>query len=131
MGVCKKLNENVTYWEYNYPNFNHTTWFFFSFSGIGPVADLMSASSTYLDKNSCYNSQVYAAHNYGTPPHCYYSNMDYLSSGVTHSPLNVPVILSSRIDLLLKPEKSTKPAVYFDQHLGAVHSNESSFLEMF
>ena len=66
----------------------------------------MSASSTYLDKNSCYNSQVYAAHNYGTPPHCYYSNMDYLSSGVTHSPLNVPVILSSRLDLLLKPEKS-------------------------
>ena len=63
---------------------------FFSFSGIGPVADLMSASSTYLDKNSCYNSHVYSQ-NYGTPPHCYYSNMDYLSSGVTHSPLNVPV----------------------------------------
>ena len=72
--------------------------FTFSFSGIGPMADLMSASSTYLDKNSCYNSHVYSQ-NYGTPPHCYYSNMDYLSSGVTHSPLNVPVMTSILVNL--------------------------------
>ena len=62
--------------------------FFFSFSSIGPVADLMSASSSYLDKNHCYNSHVYSQ-NYGS--HCYYGNMDYLSSGVPHPSLNVPV----------------------------------------
>ena len=61
----------------------------FSFSSIGPVADLMSASSSYLDKNHCYNSHVYSQ-NYGSP-HCYYGNMDYLSSGVPHPSLNVPV----------------------------------------
>ena len=49
----------------------------------------MSASSSYLDKNHCYNSHVYSQ-NYGSP-HCYYGNMDYLSSGVPHPSLNVPV----------------------------------------
>ena len=65
------------------------TYLYFSFSSIGPVADLMSASSSYLDKNHCYNSHVYSQ-NYGS--HCYYTgNMDYLSSGVPHPSLNVPV----------------------------------------
>ena len=63
--------------------------FFFSFSNIGPMADLMSASSAYMDKNSCYNSQVYGQ-NYSS--HCYYGNMEYLSSGVPHSSLNVPSV---------------------------------------
>ena len=62
---------------------------FFSFSNIGPMADLMSASSAYMDKNSCYNSQVYGQ-NYSS--HCYYGNMEYLSSGVPHSSLNVPSV---------------------------------------
>jgi len=62
-----------------------------SFSNIGPMADLMSASSSYLDKNSCYNSQVYGQ-NYSS--HCYYGNMEYLSSGVPHSSLNVPSVTS-------------------------------------
>ncbi len=62
-----------------------------SFSSIGPVADLMSASSSYLDKSSCYNSQVYGQ-NYSS--HCYYGNMEYLSSGVSHSSLNVPAVSS-------------------------------------
>ena len=61
--------------------------FFYSFSNIGPMADLMSSS--YLDKNSCYNSQVYGQ-NYSS--HCYYGNMEYLSSGVSHSSLNVPSV---------------------------------------
>lgn len=60
-----------------------------SFSNIGPMADLMSQS--YLDKNSCYNSQVYGQ-NYSS--HCYYGNMEYLSSGVSHSSLNVPSVTS-------------------------------------
>lgn len=64
-------------------------YFFSSFSNIGPMADLMSASSTYLDKNSCYNGQVYSQ-NYSS--HCYYGNMEYLSSGVPHSSLNVPTV---------------------------------------
>ena len=63
---------------------------YFSFSNIGPMADLMSQS--YLDKNSCYNSQVYGQ-NYSS--HCYYGNMEYLSSGVSHSSLNVPSVSSS------------------------------------
>ena len=62
---------------------------FYSFSNIGPMADLMSASSSYLDKNSCYNSQVYGQ-NYSS--HCYYGNMEYLSSGVPHPSLNVPSV---------------------------------------
>jgi len=62
-----------------------------SFSNIGHMTDLMSASSTYLDKNSCYNSQVYGQ-NYSS--HCYYGNMEYLSSGVPHSSLNVPSVTS-------------------------------------
>jgi len=62
-----------------------------SFSNIGPMADLMSASSSYLDKNSCYNSQVYGQ-NYSS--HCYYGNMEYLSSGVPHPSLNVPSVTS-------------------------------------
>lgn len=62
-----------------------------SFSNIGPMADLMSASSAYMDKNSCYNSQVYGQ-NYSS--HCYYGNMEYLSSGVPHSSLNVPSVAS-------------------------------------
>ena len=53
------------------------------------MADLMSASSAYMDKNSCYNSQVYGQ-NYSS--HCYYGNMEYLSSGVPHSSLNVPSV---------------------------------------
>ena len=66
---------------------------YFSFSNIGPMADLMSQS--YLDKNSCYNSQVYGQ-NYSS--HCYYGNMEYLSSGVSHSSLNVPSVSNMSIE---------------------------------
>ena len=71
-----------------------TPFSFYSFSGIGPMADLMSSS--YLDKSHCYNSHAAAAasaavysQNYGSP-HCYYGNMDYLSSsGNSHHSLSV------------------------------------------
>ena len=72
----------------------NTPFSFYSFSGIGPMADLMSSS--YLDKSHCYNSHAAAAasaavysQNYGSP-HCYYGNMDYLSSsGNSHHSLSV------------------------------------------
>ncbi|CAB4055975.1 OTX2 [Lepeophtheirus salmonis] len=58
-------------------------------ASMGPVADIMSATSSYFDKNSSYNSQVYSQ-NYGSP--CYYGNMDYIGSTMGHhSSLNVPV----------------------------------------
>lgn len=60
------------------------------------MADLMS-SSAYLDKSHCYNSHAAAAavysQSYGSPTaaaHCYYGNMDYLStSGNSHHSLSV------------------------------------------
>ena len=60
------------------------------------MADLMS-SSAYLDKSHCYNSHAAAAavysQSYGSPSaaaHCYYGNMDYLStSGNSHHSLSV------------------------------------------
>ena len=67
----------------------------------------MSASSSYLDKNHCYNSHVYSQ-NYGSP-HCYYGNMDYLSSGVPHPSLNVPVSFRKLCSRRNKKEKLLIP----------------------
>lgn len=93
-----------------------------SFSSIGPVADLMSASSSYLDKSPCYNSQVYGQ-NYGS--HCYYGNMEYLSSGVSHSSLNVPAVttLQTANQNVLPPYHASSPSLLPKTSSTMLHTN--------
>ena len=79
--------------------------FIFSISPAG--ADMLSGSSGYLSEKGGYGGVgvggvggvggVYPS-NYG----CYYTNMDYLSPGMSHSAINVPVSTNNLVSQYLE-----------------------------